>query len=242
MRSLFVAAGSLLYTITAQAAELKILSLPPLRAALSEQVPQFEKASAHKVTIEYGTPPQLAERLKDAADVVMATEPAIAAFERNAKVARGHTEIARVGMAVFVRAGAPKPDVSTVEAFKRALIAAKSIAYIDPASGAPGGIYLAKLFEQFGIAAALAPKTKLLGPSGAEKAVAAGDIELGLSQRTVILASPGVELVAPLPADIQNYLTFVAAVAIRSKNPDAAKALIDYVASSRQALRAKGYD
>ena len=145
-------------------------------------------------------------------------------------------------MAVFVRAGAPKPDVSTVEAFKRTLIAAKSIAYIDPATGAPGGIYLVKLFEQFGIAAALASKTKLLGPSGAEKAVAAGDIELGLSQKTIILASPGVELVAPLPADIQNYLTFVATMATGSKNPDAAKALIDTVASSRQSLRAKGYD
>jgi molybdate transport system substrate-binding protein len=100
-------------------------------------------------------------------------------------------------MAVFVRAGASKPEVSTVEAFKRALIDAKSIAYIDSASGAPGGIYLAKLFKHLGIAAVLAPKTKLLGPSGAEKAVAAGDIELGVSQKTVILASPGVELVAP---------------------------------------------
>jgi molybdate transport system substrate-binding protein len=242
MKSLIVAAGSLLCTITAQAADLKVLSLPPLRAVLSEQMPQFEKAFGHKVTVEYGTPPQLAERFNDAVDVVMATEQAIASFQRDGKVARGHTEIARVGMAVFVRAGAPKPDVSTVEAFKRTLTAAKSIAYIDPASGAPGGIYLATLFDQFGIAGVLAPKTKLLGPSGAEKAVATGDVELGLSQKTIILASPGVELVAPLPADIQNYLTFVATVATGSKNPDAAKALIDSVASSRPALRAKGYD
>jgi molybdate transport system substrate-binding protein len=242
MKSLIVAAGSVFCMISAQAAELKVLSLPPLRAALSEQMPQFERASGHKVTVEYGTPPQLAERFNDAVDVVMATEQAIAGFQRDGKVARGHTEIARVGMAVFVRAGAPKPDVSTMEAFKQTLIAARSIAYIDPASGAPGGIYLAKLFEQLGIAAVLAPKTKLLGPSGAEKAVAMGDVELGLSQKTVILASPGVELVAPLPADIQSYLTFVATVATGSKNPDAAKALIDSVAASRQALRAKGYD
>ena len=97
----------MLCTITAQAGELKVLSLPPLRAALSEQMPQFEKASGHKVTVEYGTPPQLAERFKDAIDVVMATEQAIAGFQRDGKVGRGHTEIARVGMAVFVRARRP---------------------------------------------------------------------------------------------------------------------------------------
>ena len=242
MRFLIAAAASLSCTITVHAAELKVLSVPPLRAALSELVPQFEKASGHKVVVEYGTPPQLVERLKDAPDVVITTEQAISGLQRGRKVASSHAEIARVGMAVFVRTGATEPDVSTVEAFKQTLIAAKSIAYIDPASGAPGGIYLAKLFEQFGIAAVLAPKTKLLGPSGAEKAVAAGDVELGLSQKTVILASTGVELVAALPAAIQNYLTFVAAVTTDSKNPETAKALVTFVASSRKVLRAKGYD
>jgi molybdate transport system substrate-binding protein len=242
MRSLIAAAGSLLCAVTAQANELRVLSLPPLRAALSEQVQQHERVNGQKVTVEYGTPPQLAERFKGTIDVVMATEQALAGFQRDGLVFPERTEIARVGMAIFVRTGAPKPDVSSVEAFKRSLEAAKSIAYIDPASGAPGGIYLSKLFEQFGIAGALSPKTKLLGPSGAEKAVAAGEIELGLSQKTVILASPGVELVAPLPAEIQNYLTFFAAVATASKQPDAAKAFIQSVAASRQALRAKGYD
>ena len=142
------------------AAEIKVLSLPPLQSAMSDLVPQFERLSDHKVTIEYATPGLLLERLKTTdADVVIMTKQGIAALQRQNTIAAGSdTDIAKVGMGVFVRKGAPKPNIGSIENFKRALVTAKSIAYIDPASGAPGGIYLAGLFERLGIAGELKPK------------------------------------------------------------------------------------
>jgi molybdate transport system substrate-binding protein len=231
----------------AHAAEIKVLSFPPLRTAMSQLVPQFERASGHKVSIDYVTPGAMAERIKNpgAADVVMLTTEAMADLQRQARIVAGaQAEIAKVGMGVFVRKGAGKPDVTTQDAFKRALLAAKSVAYIDPATGAPGGIYLNALFERLGIAGEVKGKTKNYGPSGAEAAVAAGEVELGLSQLTVILASPAVELVGPLPPDIQNYLHFTAGLLGTSGEPSAAKSLIDFLSSPdvRTAMRAKGYE
>lgn len=242
MRVWIATAGLMLCASVAHGAELKVISFPPLRAALSEEIPRFEGATGDKVAVTYATPAQLTDDLLREADLVIATEPVIAGLRLERKVAETDKEIARIGMAVFVRTGAPKPDVSTVEALKRTLIAAKSIAYIDPATGAPGGKYLAMLFKKLGIAGALAPKTKLLGPSGAEKAVAAGQVEIGLSQKTVILASPGVQLAGPLPSEVQNYLRFAAVVTIRSKNSESAKGFIQFLTQSREQLRVKGYD
>ena len=125
-----------------------------------------------------------------------------------------------------------------MEAFKRTLIAAKSIAYIDPASGAPGSIYLARLFDSLALPPCLLEAS--YSAQAALKAVAAGDIELGLSQKTVILASPGVELVAPLPADIQNYLTFVATVATGSRIRRGRRHLLIPVAASRLGITSEG--
>lgn len=225
------------------AAEIKAQSLPPLRSALTELVSQFERASGHKVAIEYGTPPELKERLsKGDTDVLIATKQIIAANVADGWV-KGPTDVAKVGMGVAVRSGATRPDISSVDAFKRALINAKSIAYIDPASGAPGGIYLAKLFEGLGIASDLKPKTKHFGPSGAEAAVAAGEIELALSQMTVMTSHKGIEVVGPLPSEIQNYLEFSAGVLSASKNAEAGTQFIQFIVSpdSLAKMKARGF-
>ncbi len=229
----------------ATAAEIKVLCVPPLRSAMAELIPAYEKSSGHKITIEYGTPPVLADRVRkgEAIDVLIATRQPAAELQTEGKIT-GTVDVAKVGMGVAVRKGATKPDIGSVATFKRMLLDARSIAYIDPASGAPGAIYLTGLFDRLGIAADIKPKTKHFGPSGAEAAVAAGEAELALSQVTVISASAGVDLVGPLPAEIQNYLQFTGGMVTGSKNLDIAKEFIAFVSApaSTAIMKSKGFE
>jgi molybdate transport system substrate-binding protein len=182
-------------------ADIVVLSAGPLRSGMSELLPLFEKSSGHKVTIEYATVEPLVDRASKGAmaDVLIVTKQPISSLQHEGRIISGSDrDIAKVGMGVEVRRGASKPDISSIESFKRTMLAARSIAYIDPTT-APGGAYIASLFERMGIASDLRGKTKFYGPSGTEAAVAAGEIEIGLSQVTIIAATPGVELVGPLP-------------------------------------------
>src|SRR5712671_3770651 len=225
--------ATLLNVSSVAAADLVVLSAGPLRSAMSELLPLFEKSSGHKVTIEYATVEPLVDRVskETVADVVIVTKQPISSLQHEGKIISGSDrDIAKVGMGVEVRRGALKPDISSVESFKRTMLAARSIAYIDPTT-APGGAYLASLFERIGIASDLRGKTKFYGPSGTEAAVAAGEVEIGLSQVTIIAATPGLELVGPLPAEIQNFLQFTAGILVSSKQPNAAKVLIEFLYS-----------
>jgi molybdate transport system substrate-binding protein len=131
-----------------------------------------------------------------------------------------------------VRKGAPKPDVSTVEAFKRAMLAAKSIGWNDPAAGAPVGIYMTSLLDRLGIAAEMRPKTTAFKQRSERfEAVARGDVEIGFNQISEILAAPGIELAGPLPAPIQSYTLFAAGIVAKSKEQDAGKALLRFMSS-----------
>ena len=126
------------------------------------------------------------------------------------------------------------PDISSVEAFKRALLNAKSIALADPAGGGPVGIYATSLFERLGVSAAVTPKLKLVGGGLAPvEPVAKGDAEIGLTTISEILPVPGIELVGPLPREIQTFIVFTAAIPANAKEPMAAKALIDFLSSPR---------
>lgn len=144
----------------------------------------------------------------------------------------------------MVRPGAKLPDISTVDAFKQALIDAKSIAYIDPASGGSSGIYLDKLFEKMGIAEAVRAKAKLKRGGYVADLLVSGDAELGIHQISEIVPVKGVVLVGPLPADIQNYTTYAGAVSATAKDAAAAKAFLDLLAGPAGAavLREKGMD
>ncbi len=152
--------------------------------------------------------------------------------------------VARVGVGVVVKEGAPSPDISNVDAFKRALIAAKSVAYIDPASGGSSGIYLTGLFDKLGIAADIKPKAKLKQGGYVADLIANGEAELGLHQISEILPVKGVKLVGPLPAEIQNYTTYGAAVGTDAKQPDAARALIKLLTgpAAEGVLKARGME
>jgi molybdate transport system substrate-binding protein len=147
---------------------------------------------------------------------------------------------------VVVRAGAPKPDVSSVEGFKRSLLAAKSIVYSDPAQGGASGIHFARVLEQLGIAEAMKPKTKLIAGAGNAEVVVKGEAEIGVGGTMDLLSVPGADFVGPLPAELQNTIDFVyfAAVLADTKDANAAKALIKHLLAPAAArmIKAKGME
>ena len=243
--SLMTAAAALLLSGLANAAEIKVLSTQATEEAYKELVPQFEKASGHKVTTVFTGTLDLQKRIGagEMYDLIIMAGPAIDDFIKSGKVVGGsRVDLAKSGVGAGVPKGAPKPDISTTDAFKRALLDAKSICYVE--QGATG-IYLKGLLQRLGIAEQLKARTKLLPPSNpAAFAVANGEAEIGMTQISEILPYAGAELVGPLPAEIGLASVYPAAVATAAKEPDAATALIKFLAGPAAApvLKAKGLD
>ena len=214
---------------TTQASELKLIAGGSLAGLFNKLGPQFEKASGHKLSIHFDSTPNIIARVNSGAAFDVAVVPVDVFNDAAAKgrFAPGPTiDIARVGYGVIVRAGAPKPDISTPDAFKKALLDAKSIASV-PASAA--GAYIAKVYERLGIGEDMKAKTMVQsGPTAIAPAVAKGEAELGIFL-TNVFNTAGVELVGPFPADLQQELLFASAIAADARETDAAKALIDYL-------------
>jgi molybdate transport system substrate-binding protein len=233
---------------TARAAEVKLLSASALHPAIDALIPDFEKSSGHKITVAYGTAGAVADRVQkgEAADIVISSVPMIDRLQAQGKVVAGdRVIIAKVGVGAFVRKGSAKPDISSVDAFKRSMLAARSIAYPDPAGGGASGIYVASLLERLGIAVEMKPKTKLFPPTEVLYAsVANGDVEIGFNQVSEILAQPTVELAGPLPPAIQNYTQFLPGIVTGSRQTDAARALVTFLYSpaAKTVLKAKGFE
>jgi molybdate transport system substrate-binding protein len=225
-----------------QAAELKVLAGGALTGVLGDLGPKFERDTGHKLTIKFAATPDLIKAATSGEPFDLGVTP-VDVFqnaEARAKFAAGPTvNIARVGFGVAVKAGAPKPDIGTAEAFKTALLNAKSVAVL-PASAA--GAYVTKVFERLGIAAQMDAKAlKQTAPAGVPQAVAKGDAELGVFL-TNVLTAPGVELAGSFPGDLQNDLVFAAALSASTKEQAAAKAFIDYLQTpaSQATIKAKG--
>jgi len=234
---------------TARADEIKLLCAVALQPGIIALIPDFEKSSGHKVTITYGTVGAVADRVQkgEAVDIAISSGQLIDQLQAQGKVVPGsRVNIAKVGVGVFVRKGGTKPDLTSVDGFKRSLLAAKSIAYVDPSGGGASGIYMASLLEQLGIAAEMKPKTKLFPPAEALYAsVATGEADMGFNQISEILAQPTVELAGPLPPAIQNYTQFAAGIITpRSSQTDAGRALVAFLSSpvAQTGLKAKGFD
>jgi molybdate transport system substrate-binding protein len=213
----------------ARAAELRVIAGGSMTASLNALTPEFEKATGHKLSTHFDSTPNIIARINSGTpfDVVVVPVDVFKDTAAKARFAPGPTiDIARVGYGLIVRAGAPKPDISSPDAFKKALLAAPSIAFL-PASAA--GAYVTKVFERLGIAEEMKAKTKVQAtPAQIAPAVAKGDAELGVFLTNVLIA-PGVELVGPFPGDLQQELVFTSAIAADTKEADAAKALIDYL-------------
>jgi molybdate transport system substrate-binding protein len=230
---------------TAAAAEIKVLTAGAFKQVLLALTPQYEQASGNKVAVDNDTVGALVKRIEggEAFDVVVLTPAAIDNLLKTGKVAPGSRALlAKVGIGVVVKEGAAKPDIGTVDAFKRALVAAKSVAYIDPASGGSSGIYIDGLLQKLGIAGEVKPKAKLIPGGLVAEHIANGEAEIGIAQISEIMSVRGVVLVGPLPAEIQNYTTYAAGIGAAAKQAEAATALVKILSGAEAApvLAAKG--
>jgi molybdate transport system substrate-binding protein len=231
----------------AAAGEIKLLAPVSLRALLPESLPQFQTASGHKVTVGYATLGAITKRVSEGetADVAMGSPEQNADLLKQGKLLAGSgVEIARVGFMVFVKKGAPKPDVSSVDALKRTLLSAKSIALGDPAGGGGSGVYLAGLMQKLELAADIKAKTKLF-PSGTEvaEAVAKGDTEIGIGVASDAAIVPGLDA-TPLPTGAQSYSIYMAGITAGSQQVDGSKALLTFLTSPamKQKLMAQSFE
>ncbi len=217
----------------AEAAEITVLSAGAVRSIVSELAQAFSKETGHTVALEFGTVGVTRKRLAAGpADLVIMSDVAIdAAIQEGALVTASRVDIARTGMGVGVRDGAPKPDISTTEAFKQALVATRSITYVDPAQGATSGIYFASLLQKFGIAEAVKPKTTLVPGGYPAELVAKGEVEMVVHQISEIVPVKGVTLVGPLPKDIQKVTVYSTGLTTKATTPDVARAFVAFLTS-----------
>ncbi len=222
--------------------ELQLLAGGGIAGPLKELVPRFEAATGHTLVIRFGTTPDLIKLATTGEPFDMAVVPRDVFRDEAARatIAPGPTiDIARVGLGVAVRAGAPRPDIATADALKAALSQAKSIATI-PASA--GGALALKLFERLGLAPAMKAKTRALaGPAELLAAMAAGEAELGLFLINVLTA-PGLDVVGPVPAELDQQVVFTAAVAAGARQAEAARAFIAFLQTpaAQATIKAKG--
>jgi molybdate transport system substrate-binding protein len=222
--------------------ELKIFGSRVTRMMVEDVGPQFEKATGHHLTVLTDVTAVMKRRIESGEPFDLAV---LVDFQTDEMIKKGklvadtRADIMKAGIGVAVRRGAPLPDISTVEAFKQTLLAAKSITYLKEGGST---IYLDRLFARMGIAEALAPKTVKPDTESVSEAVAAGDVELGLIVIPNILSVPGAQLVGPIPEEIQSYIVFAAAVAANTPNQQAARDLIAFLKSPAAiaAIKAKG--
>jgi molybdate transport system substrate-binding protein len=230
--------------------DIKVISGGAFKQVLNALAAQYEKTSGSKLDLTYrtvGQHLQLIESGEESFDVAVLTPDAIDRLIKDGKVVAGsRADLARTGVGVVVRAGAPLPDISSVDAFKRTLLAANSVAYIDPAAGGSSGIYVGKLLERLGIAKEVNAKAKLIHGGAVADHIANGEAEIGIHQISEILAVKGAVLVGPLPADIQNFTVYSAGVGTAAKDgaKDAASALVKFLAGSHAGpiIKAKGME
>ena len=230
----------------AGAAEIKVMSTVAMGATLDELKPRFEIATGNKVTIVYSVIADLRKRILEGetADVIILSRAALDELHGQGKVASGVIDVATSYVAVAVRAGAAKPDIGSVDALKRTLLAAKSIVYADPAKGGASGVHFAKVVDRLGIAGQIKSKTVLVPGAQAAEVVAKGEAEMGVAQASEIVPITGAQLVGPLPGDLNNVTVFSAGIGAASKDPAAATALIRFVTGpvGARVLKSKGMD
>src|SRR5215467_14322204 len=207
----------------------------------------FESQRGIKIVLNNDTAGGLKKRIEggEAFDVAVITPAVLDELAGSGKVAPGtRVNLASVGIGVVVKEGAPKPDVSTVEAFKRALLEAKSVAYIDPASGGSSGIYVDKLLERLGIADQVRPKAKLKKGGYVAELIVNGEAEIGVHQISEIVPVKGAALAGPLPKEIQNTTTYAAGLSASPQNKEAAQELIKMFSAPAAAtvLKSKGME
>lgn len=230
----------------AQAAEIRALVALGVKDVVDDLGPKFERASGHKLSIKFGTLGGLVKMVQggETADIIIIPRQGIDGLVKDGKATAGSaTDIARSEVVVVYRKGAPKPDVSSPDALKRTLLAAKSVTYSDPADGGASAIHFAKVIDRLGIAKEMQPKT-VFAKSGRDTGdiVAAGKAELGVNQLQVLMPVAGIEVAGPLPGDLQATTIFTSAIMSGANNAAPAQALVKFLRTPEGAkvIKAKG--
>jgi molybdate transport system substrate-binding protein len=231
----------------AESGEITVMTSVALTSALDELKAAFEHRDKVKLAITYGLIADLKKRVLagESADVIILSRPAMEDLAKESKIVpESLVTVASTPVAVAARAGAPKPDITSVDAFKKTLLAAKSIVYADPAKGGASGVYFAKVIERLGIADELKSKTILVPGAQAAEVVAKGEAELGVGQASEIVPVAGAQLVGPLPGELASTTVFAGAIGTGSKSTEGAKALFQFLASpdAKTALKKKGFE
>jgi molybdate transport system substrate-binding protein len=229
----------------AAADEIRVLSGGAAQSPLQAVLPAFEARTGHKVAIAFAPAGEIAKRVAagEVYDLLILPDENVGAYEKQGKALAGtRAPLGKVGIGVAVNERAPSPDISTPEALKQALLAAKSVVYIDPARGTSGK-HFAGVLQQLGIAEAVNAKATLGSGGYVVAPVGRGEIELGVHQMTEILPVPGVKLVGPLPPALQKWTTYTAVAMPGSKSPDAARALVAFLTGpeARAIFAPKGF-
>ena len=229
---------------TAAAAEIQVIASLAFREVYLELVPQFEQMHRHKVVASFSSSPDIMKRAKagESADLFILASGSVDELIKLGRIVPGsRVDVAKSGMAIAVRTGAPKPDISSSDAVKRALLAAKSIGYSSGTSGA----HITELLQRMGIADELKPKLRQ-APLGVPvgEMIARGEVEIGFHQMSELLPVAGIDILGPLPADIQQFTIYSAGVSIGAKTPDAAKELVKFLTApgAVPVIRKKGME
>ena len=230
--------------------EIRLLSTTAMKTTIDELVESFERSTGHTLAPDYAPSAQIARRVAagEQADVAIATPLGIDDLIGQGRIVAGtRADIARSAIALAVRKGAPKPDISSAEKFRQALLAAKSIATSAPVGGGQSGAHLVRIFERLGITEAMKPKT-LHGPGGPAGLIGLflvrGEAEIGIQQLSELMAVPDIDIVGPLPDEIQVYTVFAAGLATAARDAAAGRALIAHLTTPAAAavLQAKGLE
>jgi len=226
---------------SAGAAEIKVMYPPPMRTMLSELIPQFERASGHKLAVTYESSWLLVGRIQkgETPDVAFLTARQADDLIKEGRLAR-RIDVARSSIGLAVRAGAPKPDIGSVEAFKRTLLAAKSFARNE---GADSGVFMVGLLDRLGIADEMKVKSTLVRQGFVAELVAKGEVEMAAQQMPELMAVPGVDA-TPLPPEIQHAIVFCAGIPAGPNASDVVNELLKFLSSPAAAavIRAKGLE
>jgi molybdate transport system substrate-binding protein len=236
MRAFAIVITLLVTTGAARTAEINAFISTAIKAATDELLPPFERASGHSIRASYAPSGALIPRFErgEPVDVFLTDAPAIDTLIKQGKIAGGRTDLARTGIGIAVRKGAPKPDVSSAAALRRALLAAKSIGHTAPAGGGVTAAHIMGVFEKLGIAAEVTPKVKLAagGPNGRVSVlVSSGEAEIGLQQVSELMSNPEVEVIGMLPAELQQTTIYSAGVTTSAGQTGPAKAFIRHLAA-----------
>ena len=249
MKRIFLAAAVILVMPQlAKATEIKTISGGAFKQVLTALVAQYEKENSNTVALTFKTVGQHLKLIRDGQetfDVAVLTPEAVDGLIKEGKIVAGsRADLAKTGVGVVVKAGAPLPDISSVDAFKRALLAAKSVAYIDPKAGGSSGIYVGKLLDRLGIADAVNAKAVLVQGGAVADHIADGEAEIGVHQISEILGVAGTVLVGPLPAEIQNFTVYSAGVSVAAADAVAASGLVKFLSGAHALpiIKAKGME